>query len=138
MKYEIKTTCSFGQVQEEKASGGPASDRAARQTKKVGHYYIRHNGRGWQSIYLPDNAYLQKAPLTAEVGRVYRFLLEELFPGRDGLQKLRGFCALNPGAATKGREEEYNFFINGRYANFWIQAATRDSDCHLCIHVFAK
>jgi len=138
MKYELKTTCDFGEVWDEMAPKGASPDLMARPAKEVGHYYIRHNGRSWQSVYLPDNEFLKSPRLTAEMNRVYRYLLEELFPGSEGLEKLREHCSRYPAAIIGGGGGDYNFYINGKYVNFWVQAATRSSDCHLCIHVFAK
>lgn len=137
MNYELKTTCDFPEVWDDIAITGVPGP-AARPVKEVGCYCIRHNGQRWQSVYLPGNEQLAAAPLIDEAARVRRYLLEELFPGREGLKELRDYCALRPGASVGGTGDDYNFYISGSCTNLWVRADPLSGGCHLCIRIFAK
>ena len=72
------------------------------------------------------------------MARVGQYLLEDLFSGKNGRKKLFDFCRMHPDALVAPNSNEYNFYINGDYANYWIRAITRVKDYNLYVHTFVK
>ena len=139
MGYALKTTCDFGEVWEETAPGRDAfSNLMAWPVKKVGHFRADHDGGRWYGNYFPCNEHLKNPAVAAEMAGVCRYLLEERFAGKRGRKELFFFCRAHPEAALTPGGDEYNFYINGSFANYWIRAITRAGDHNLYIHTFIK
>lgn len=136
MKFELKNNCDFDYVWE--ALETHKGSLTPQPTSKVGHIRADHDGYRWWSNYFAYNDNLKTTDIKNEINEIGSYIIDDLFSGKDGRQKLFDFCFSHPDALLKGTTDEYDFFINGDFANYWLRAITRIGDYNLYIHVFAK
>lgn len=63
---------------------------------------------------------------------IYGCLVTQIY----SLDVLRKFCEEH--SLAKAGENEYNFFMNGHAADYWIRFITRERDYNLYLKAFAK
>lgn len=138
MIVELLTICNFDEVWETKAKGRDDISSSEQPAQKVGHLRADHDRYKWWPNYFPCNEHLKTPEVKSEMESVCAYLINDLFEGKDGLNKLFTFCDNHPAAEVKPDSNEYNFYVNGEYANFWVRLNKRHKDYNLYVHTFTK
>ena len=90
------------------------------------------NQDGWNGSYFPCRGNLWTKAFNWESQDIFRCLVTQF----DNLERLRKFCKEHPESYVS--EHEYDFFMNGCAADYWIRFITRENDYNLYLKGFAK
>ena len=93
---------------------------------------IYGNGDGWHENYFPCRGELWTKAFNRESQDIYRCLVTQFY----NLEILREFCKGHPSSHVG--ENEYNFFMNGHAADYWIRFITRENDYNLYLKGYKK
>jgi len=138
MAPELLTICSFDDVWDTVAKGKDSINSLEVPEKKVGHMRADHDGYRWHVDYMPCNEHLKTPEIREEMNTIGAYLVEDLFEGKEGLRKLFDYCATHEEAAVAPGKKEYNFYINGKCANFWLRLNAWEHDYQIYLHTFIK
>ena len=130
--YELKETCNFSKVFEHCSQAYDSLSLSEKPDAEIGYVRAYHDGYGWQGQYFPCRNHLRTKAFDQESQDIYRCLVTQL----STLERLKVFCKKYPSA--KAGENEYNFFMNGRAADYWIRFITRSGDYNLYLRAYAK
>lgn len=102
---------------------------------KIGHIRADNDNYRWWTTYFPAeaDAYKTKAVID-EVSRLCNTIMR-LFPKYNDFVR---FCQSHPEAKPENSSDDYNFFIEGQEANYWIRCIIRFRDYNMYIHIYRK
>lgn len=140
MTYELLTACPFEDIWNETSRGADSLSSSPAPVSKVGHTRADY-ARKWWVEYFPCNEHLKTPEIREEINSVCVYLIEILF--KEGLVALTDYCEQHPeaGVHETGSEiptTEYNFYIVGEVAYFWVRLITRANDYNVYVHTFSK
>lgn len=130
--FEMKETCNFLDVFEHCSEAPDSLSSGEWPNAQIGHIRAYWNQNGWHGSYFPCRGKLWTEAFNRESQDIYRCLVTQL----DNLERLRKFCEEHPSSCVC--EDEYNFFMNGQEADYWIRFITREKDYNLYLKGFAK
>lgn len=132
MMFELKETCDFLDVFEHCSEAPDSLSSGEYPDAQIGHIRAYWNQDGWQGSYFPCRGELWSKAFHRESQDIYRCLVTQL----DNLESLRKFCKVHPSSSVS--EYEYDFFMNGHVADYWIRFITRENDYNLYLKGFTK
>ena len=132
MLFEMKETCNFLDVFEHCSEAPDSLSSGKYPDTQIGHIRAYWNQNGWQGSYFPCRGNLWSKAFNRESQDIYRCLVTQF----DNLERLRKFCKEHPESYVS--EHEYDFFMNGCAADYWIRFITRENDYNLYLKGFAK
>lgn len=132
MLFEMKETCNFLDVFEHCSEAPDSLSSGKYPNAQIGHIRAYWNQDGWNGSYFPCRGNLWTKAFNRESQDIFRCLVTQF----DNLERLRKFCKEHP--ASYVSEDEYDFFMNGRAADYWIRFITRENDYNLYLKGFAK
>lgn len=107
------------------------TDKTGKSTSEMG--YIRAYHRyGWSDCFFVHNEDLCAKASFLEL----RDIAKQLYRAFPTLDSLHTFCAINAEDLRNGRE--YNLFMEGKVANYWIRVNITPGDYNLYIHSIIK
>lgn len=130
--FLLEETCDFLKVFKNTAPSGASYEHTAYPVAKIGHVRADFDGHRWLGQYFPCRDALKTAEFSAESQKIYNGLVTEF----ENLQQLRAYCMRHPEARVG--PDEYNFYIYGDVADYWLRLITRSKDYNLYLHGFAK
>ena len=116
MLFELMETCNFRDVFEHCSEAPDSLQSGKHPDAQIGHIRAYWNEDGWHGNYFPCRG--------------------ELWTKAFNLEILRKFCKGHPSSHVG--ENEYNFFMNGRTADYWIRFITRENDYNLYLKGYKK
>lgn len=117
----LSTNCDFLDAWKDRSPRGlPVSEMGYSRSDYDGH-------RWWTTHFLLNDDL--KSPQRAEEIDLVTNNLQAAFPN---LSELGLFCELF--AEDLRRDNEYNLYYKGRYANYWIRCVIRKRDYNLYVH----
>lgn len=117
----LKRDCDFLSAWKDLTpKGNPVSE--------MGYTRSDNNGHRWYTTCYPLNDALRTAQRSAEIDLVTNSI-QAAFPT---LSALGLFCELF--AEDLRRDNEYNLYYKGRFANYWIRCVIRKRDYNLYVH----
>lgn len=130
--YELMVTCNFRDVF--KTCSRPEDFLSSREEPvgKIGHVRAYFDGRQWWGDYFPCRDSLKTEPFVEESQKLYKQIVSE-FPD---LAALRLFCQKHPDSYWG--DEEYNFYINGEVANYWVRFILREKDYNCYLNAYVR
>ncbi len=130
--FEMKETCNFLDVFEHCSEAPDSLSSGKYPNAQIGHIRAYWNQDGWNGSYFPCRGNLWTKAFNRESQDIFRCLVTQF----DNLERLRKFCKEHPASCVS--EYEYDFFMNGRAADYWIRFITRENDYNLYLKGFAK
>lgn len=132
MIFELTETCNFGEVFEHCSKAPDALSSDERPDAQIGYVRGYYDGYSWCGDYFPCRNHLYTEAFRKESRDIFSCLTTQF----RTLDVLRRFCEAHPSA--KIGKEEYNFFMNGHAADYWIRFITRERDYNLYLNAYAK
>lgn len=130
--FELKETCNFSEVFQHCSRAYDSLSSSEKPDAEIGHVRAYYDGYGWQGQYFPCRNHLRTEAFIQESQDIYCCLVTQL----GTLETMKAFCKKYP--LAKAGENEYNFFMNGRAADYWIRFITRSDDYNLYLKAYAK
>lgn len=130
--FELKETCNFSEVFQHCSKAPDSLSSSEKPDAQIGHIRAYYDGYEWQGEYFPCRNHLRTEAFKRESQDIYSCLVSQL----NTMKALRAFCEKYPSA--KAGENEYDFFMNGRAADYWIRFITRGNDYNLYLKAYAK
>ena len=130
--FEMKETCNFLDVFEHCSEAPDSLSSGEYPDTQIGHIRAYWNQDGWNGSYFPCRGNLWTKAFNWESQDIYRCLVTQFY----NLEHLREVCKDHPSARVG--ESEYDFFMNGHVADYWIRFITRENDYNLYLKGFAK
>lgn len=132
MLFELMETCNFREVFEHCSEAPDSLQSGKHPDTQIGHIRAYWNEDGWHGNYFPCRGELWTKTFNRESQDIYRCLVTQFY----NLEILREFCKGHPSSCVG--ENEYNFFMNGRTADYWIRFITRENDYNLYLKGYKK
>lgn len=132
MLFELMETCNFLDVFEHCLEAPDSLQSGQHPDAQIGHIRAYWNGDGWHGNYFPCRGELWTKAFNRESQDIYRCLVTQFY----NLEILREFCKGHPSSHVG--ENEYNFFMNGHAADYWIRFITRENDYNLYLKGYKK
>lgn len=132
LTFELKETCNFSEVFEHCSKASDSLSSSEKPDAEIGHVRAYYDGYEWQGKYFPCRNHLRTKAFVQEAQDIFSCLVTQL----STLEILKAFCKKYP--LAKVGENEYDFFMNGRAANYWIRFITRSDDYNLYLKAYAK
>lgn len=102
---------------------------------KIGHIRADNDNYRWWTTYFPDAGEEYKTQAVKEEVNCLWKLISRLFPKYGNLVC---FCESHPEAAVNSGSDNYNFFVEGKEANYWIRCITRFRDYNVYVNIYRK
>ncbi len=132
---QLKTECSFPEVFQDTEK--PEGSFISVPRRKIGHIRADHVGHRWWNTVWPCHQDLVTQEISAEIDQVY-----DALTARNALadfDTLVQFCHAHPEARVHPTEDqEYNFYLEGKYCNFWVRLITRWRDYNMYLNAFTN
>ena len=132
MLFELMETCNFRDVFEHYSEAPDSLQSGKHPDAQIGHIRAYWNEDGWHGNYFPCRGELWTKAFNRESQDIYRCLVTQFY----NLEILREFCKGHPSSHVG--ENEYNFFMNGRTADYWIRFIPRENDYNLYLKGYKK
>lgn len=130
--FFMQEECDFSEVFLTMAPGEDTLDCREYPVTKIGHVRADYDGRRWYGQYFPCRDDLKTDAFKKESQEIYKEFVTKF----KNLDLLRKFCLEHP--ESRIGQDEYNFFINGKAANYHLRIITRWRDYNLYLHSFSK
>lgn len=102
---------------------------------KIGHIRADNDNYRWWTTYFPSDAENFKTQtVTNEVNHLAKVIFR-LLPKYSDMVR---FCRSHPETKLRNSNDEYDFFIEGRAANYWVRCITRFRDYNMYINIYRK
>lgn len=132
---QLKTDCSFSKVFEDLERGEDGFLNVPR--RKIGHIRADYDGYRWYNTVWPCHPSLASKEVSEEIDRTYGTLTSG--DALKDLSALIRFCEAHPEACVDQQSrQEYNFFLEGKYCDFWVRLITRKRDYNMYLNAFTK
>lgn len=132
MLFEMKETCNFLDVFKHCSEAPDSLSSGKYPNAQIGHIRAEWDGYVWRGSYFPCRKELWTETFYRELRNIYCCLVTQFY----NLEHLREVCKDHPSARVS--ESEYDFFMNGHVADYWIRFITRENDYNLYLKGFAK
>ena len=128
---ELKSECSFKEV------FGDLEAKTGEPKRKIGYIRADYDGVRWWNTVFPCHNDICTAEMAHEIDYVYdRLIADNAF---RTLAELKRYCYTHRDCVdSKGNQDEYNFYLEGKHCFFWIRCITRQKDYNLYLHAFTK
>lgn len=130
--FLIDETCDFLKVFENTAPLEAPYEYQIHPVAKIGYVRADFDGHRWWGQYFPTRDALKTTAFSAESQKIYNDFVAEF----KNLHQLGEYCLKHPNA--KISPDEYNFYISGEVADYWLRLTTRSGDYNLYMHGFVK
>lgn len=124
IKQKLTKHCSFLSVIDD-------IDHTAASKRMMGMTTSNYEFLHWKTAWTCVHQELVTLKRWMEMLRISKALLEA-FPTPSSLQV---FCSIN---AESTPENQYNLFMEGQEANYWISASTNPGSCQIKLHSLTK
>lgn len=131
-QMELKSICTFTETLQD---CGPVKDSLStvqRPKTEVGYYRADFDGHRWWTQYFTINDALRTESLVSESDGVW----ENLLNGFSTLSDLSRFCM--EGNARRISDVEYECYVDGKLANYWIRFITLEKSYNIYCHILTK
>ncbi len=132
---KLKTVCPFPKVFEDMDDDDGSGQGTPR--RKIGHIRANNDNYRWWNTTWPSHWELATAEVKAEIEHTYDALTAK--EALHDLNALRQFCWSHPEAQSSPEtDDEFNFYLTGKFCDFWVRLITRDKDYNMYLSAYAK
>ena len=137
-EFTLSTICNFKDAWDKEEICPAFLGTAPRPVKEVGYWRADHNGYRWYQGYFPVHPEYVTPAMNEEVMRLVKDILETE-PINQGIPGILKFCADYPESVLKdGIRNRYNFYLEGKEANYWVSFLDLPKDYNFYLHIYIK
>lgn len=136
--FTLSTTRTFEDVWQETEICPAFLGTSPRPVKEVGYSRADHDGYRWYHSYFPVHPEYMTDAIKEEFERLVADILETE-PVSQGIPGILEFCADYPESVQKdGARNRYNFYLEGKEANYWVTFLDLPKDYNFYLHIYIK